>query len=196
MSPLASPGPAAGPGRLVGALLLTLVLLGGALAGCRAPVRPDGGRGLLPVGAVAPDLAAVDQTGRRWRLRDERGRWVVVYFYPKDATPGCTREACAFRDVWDRYRAAGVQVFGVSLDSTDSHRRFAAAERLPFPLLSDARGAWVAAFGVPVTLGMASRVTFVLGPDGRVAHVYPKVDPGVHAAQVLTDVARLRRAAD
>lgn len=162
-------------------------------AGCGARMRSDGGRGLLPVGAPAPQVSALDQEGRRHSLADQRGRLVVVYFYPKDDTPGCTKEACAFRDVWDRFQAAGIAVFGVSSDSQASHERFARKHRLPFPLLVDADHTWAAAFGVPVRLGLTSRVTFLLGRDGRVAKLYRDVDPGVHAAQILTDAAALPR---
>jgi peroxiredoxin Q/BCP len=168
------------------ALLLSLFA-----GGCGAAVRPDGGRGLLPVGSSAPDLSARDQDGRLHSLLDERGRLVVVYFYPKDQTPGCTKEACAFRDAWDRLRGEGIEVFGVSEDSGASHVRFAQKYRLPFPLLVDSEHAWVQAFGVPVHLGMASRVSFLLDRDGRVAKVYPDVDPGVHASQILADAAAL-----
>jgi len=161
------------------------------LLGCGAAVRPDGGHGLLPAGSPAPDVSAPDQLGHVHRLAEERGRPVVVYFYPRDATPGCTREACAFRDSWDRYRHAGIDVFGVSTQDVASHARFAQEKHLPFPLLADPSGTWVAAFGVPVRLGMAARVSFLIGRDGRVAKVYPEVDPGVHAGQILADAAGL-----
>jgi peroxiredoxin Q/BCP len=165
------------------------------LIGCGATVRPDGGSGLLPVGATAPDVFAADQHGAIQRLSDQRGRAVVVYFYPKDGTPGCTQEACAFRDAWDRFKQANVQVFGVSADSRESHESFANQHRLPFPILVDTEQTWAKAFGVPVKLGMASRVTFLIDPDGKVAKVYPDVDPGVHADEVLKDAAQLTGAA-
>ena len=166
-----------------------LPLLAGA---CGAPQRPDGGRGLLPVGSPAPEVSAPDQDGRLHRLRDDRGQVVVVYFYPKDSTPGCTREACAFRDAWDRLSRGGVVVFGVSTDDQASHARFAREHRLPFPLLADTDRTWVTAFGVPVRLGMASRVSFLFDKEGRVAKVYPDVDPAVHASRILADAATLR----
>ncbi len=159
--------------------------------GCGATARPDGGKGPLPVGSPSPDVSGVDQTGAAVSLRALRGKPVVVYFYPKDATPGCTREACAFRDAWDRYQKAGVQVLGVSTDDAESHATFAAEHKLPFPLVADTDQAWVRGFGVPTTLGIASRVTFLLGRDGAVARVYDSVDPGVHADQVLADAAGL-----
>jgi len=166
-------------------------LVGGGLLGCGAATRPDGGEGPLPVGAPVPDLSAKDQNGIVRRLADERGHAVVVYFYPKDATPGCTKEACAFRDAWDQFSKAGVQVLGVSTDNEASHAEFAKEHKLPFPLLADPDKAWTKAFGVSTKLGMASRVSFLVDSSGKVAKVYPDVDPGVHASEVLKDAAAL-----
>ncbi|XXY51472.1 peroxiredoxin [Sorangium sp. So ce269] len=165
------------------------------LLACGAAERPDGGQGLLPVGAPAPDVFAADQHGAIQRLSDQRGRAVVVYFYPKDGTPGCTEEACAFRDAWDRFKQANVQVFGVSADTRESHEAFATEHRLPFPILVDTDHTWSTAFGVPMRLGTTARVTFLIDPDGKVAKVYPDVDPGVHADDVLKDAAQLTGAA-
>lgn len=157
-----------------------------------ACARTQGGQGgMLQAGMSAPELSAVDQNGKTQSLAAERGKPVVVYFYPKDATPGCTKEACAFRDVWKKYESAGVQVFGVSADDQASHARFAAEHQLPFPLLADPDRKWIDAFGVSTTMGMASRVSFLIGPEGRIAKVYPSVDPGVHAEQVLGDAREL-----
>jgi peroxiredoxin Q/BCP len=160
-------------------------------AGCSPPKRPDGGSGLLPAGALAPDLVGVDQSGKKHRLRDTEGNPTVVYFYPKDGTPGCTTEACAFRDVWQKFDEAGVRLFGVSRDSQQSHAEFAQEHKLTFPLIADEDGRWATAFGVGTTFGMDSRVSFLLGPDGKVAKVYPDVDPGLHAAEVLADAKAL-----
>jgi peroxiredoxin Q/BCP len=157
------------------------------LAGCGATRRPDGGEGLLPIGTDAPNLAAVDQHGKEHRLADEKGHPVIVYFYPKDGTPGCTKEACAFRDAWDKFKTANVQVFGVSTDDAKSHEEFSKEQSLPFPILADSNSDWVRAFGVPVRLGMASRVSFLIDANGKVAKVYPNVDPGIHADEVLKD---------
>lgn len=162
------------------------------LAGCGATARPDGGEGLLPIGTDAPNLSAIDQHGKEHRLADEKGHPVIVYFYPKDGTPGCTKEACAFRDAWDKFKAANVQIFGVSTDDAKSHEEFAKEEKLPFPILADPNSEWVRAFGVPTRLGMASRVSFLLDPNGKVAKVYPNVDPGIHADEVLKDAAALK----
>jgi peroxiredoxin Q/BCP len=137
------------------------------------------------VGAIAPDVLGKDVDGKITRLSDRRGHPSVVYFYPKDGTPGCTKEACAFRDAWKRYEAAGVTVFGVSRDSESSHASFAREHKLPFPLVADTDGAVAAAYGVGGFLGMSSRVTFLVGQDGKIRRVWPDVDPAVHADQVL-----------
>ncbi len=113
----------------------------------------------------------------------------VVYFYPKDATPGCTKEACAFRDVWSEYERQNVRVIGVSNDDVDSHRSFATEHRLPFPLVADADGEWARTFGVPQFAGFYSRVSFLVGQDGRVLRTYRDVDPGLHAREILQDAA-------
>lgn len=162
-----------------------------ALVGCGATSRPDGGSGLLSGGSPAPDLSAPDQTGKVRRIADERGHPLVVYFYPKDGTPGCTKEACAFRDTWDRFRQAGVQIYGVSADDQKSHEQFAKEQRLPFPIVADPSHSWSAAFGVPTKMGMDMRVSFLIDPSGKVAKAYPNVDPGVHADEVLKDAAAL-----
>ena len=161
------------------------------LAGCGASSRPDGGSGLLPVGTAAPELSAVDQNGKAHKLSEQRGHAVIVSFYPKDATPGCTKEACAFRDAWDRFQKAGVQIYGVSSDDQKSHEAFAKEQKLPFPILADPDHAWSKAFGVPTRLGMTSRVSFLLDGTGKVAKVYSEVDPALHADQVLKDAAAL-----
>ena len=162
-----------------------------AVASCSTPQRPDGGKGLLPEGATVPALSGWDQSGALQSVLGERGHALVVYFYPKDGTPGCTAEACAFRDTWQRFEAAHVKVFGVSADDQRSHAAFAREHRLTFPLISDPSHVWSKAYGVSSTLGYDARVTFLVGPDGRVAKVYPNVDPGIHADQVLADAAAL-----
>lgn len=155
------------------------------LAGCGEVKRPDGGEGLLPVGAPAPDLEGKTRDGKTLRLSTATDKVKVVYFYPKDDTPGCTKEACAFRDSFAKYEQAGIVVFGVSKDSQESHEAFAKKHELPFYLTADETGAIVKAYGVGTTLGMPSRVTFVVGRDGKIAKVFPNVDPAVHADEVL-----------
>ena len=173
------------------------VLLLSALAACGAQQRPDGGKGVLEVGASAPELEGVDVSGKRFRLSDSRAagtaKPAVVYFYPKDGTPGCTKEACAFRDAWKRFSERGVVVFGVSRDSEASHAKFLKEHELPFPLVADEEGKVQAAYGVPSQLGMAARVTFLVDQTGRIAKVWPDVDPGVHADDVLKAIEELER---
>ena len=173
-----------------------VLLVGWSLsAGCARVVRPDGGTGLLPVGSEAPDLAGTTREGNALRLSAVRGQPAVVYFYPKDETPGCTKEACAFRDAFAQYTAKHVTIFGVSGDSEESHREFREKHQLPFPLVADEDGNVARAYGVSSTFGMASRVTFLVGSNGRVVRVWPDVDPGVHAEQVLAAVGETERAA-
>lgn len=153
--------------------------------------RPDGGDGVLAAGSVAPDFAATDGAGKAVHLADTRGAPSVVYFYPKDETPGCTKEACAFRDAWNELAAAKVTVFGVSRDSAESHTLFREKFKLPFPLAADPEGAISRAYGVRSILGMNERVTFLVAADGRIAKVYPNVDPAVHVTELLADVRKL-----
>lgn len=165
--------------------------LGALQLACGAVQRPDGGTGLLTIGAAAPDLTGVTREGNRVSLSSVRGHPAVVYFYPKDETPGCTREACAFRDAFDQYVARAVTIFGVSQDSAESHRAFSEHQKLPFPLVADADGSAARAYGVPSHFGFTSRMTFLVDPNGRIARVWPDVDPGVHAQEVLAAVAGL-----
>lgn len=143
----------------------------------------------LRVGDPAPDFELPSQTGEVVRLSDFRGkRHVVLFFYPKDATPGCTAESCSFRDQYDLFREAGAEVLGVSSDSAESHRRFAAKYRLPFPLLVDEGGRLRKLYGVSATLGLLpGRVTFVIDPKGIVQHVFSsQLSPRRHVEEALT----------
>jgi peroxiredoxin Q/BCP len=158
---------------------------------CGAVQRPDGGTGLLAIGAAAPDLTGVAREGKPVSLSSVRGHPAVVYFYPKDETPGCTREACAFRDAFDQYAARQVTIFGVSQDSAESHRAFSEHQKLPFPLVADEDGSAARAYGVPSHFGFTSRMTFLIDATGHVARVWPDVDPGVHASEVLAAIAGL-----
>lgn len=154
------------------------------LAGCgggQAQQRPT----LVEVHSRAPDFAAPDQHGEIVRMSELRGKPVVLYFYPKDGTPGCTEEACAFRDAWERLRQANAQVVGVSTDTVQSHRRFARKHDLCFPLLADPQAHILDRYGVPRALGMAQRVTFIIDRNGYVRRVFRDVDPAVHVEQVL-----------
>src|SRR5262249_20636574 len=127
--------------------ILLVVVAATAFACSTSPRRPDGQVGLLPVGAPAPEVIAADASGGGTRLSSLRGRAVVVYFYPADGTPGCRKEACAFRDAWTKLQAAHVAVIGVSSQSRDSHVAFEREEHLPFPLAADESGAVQRAYG-------------------------------------------------
>lgn len=171
--------------------LLSLVLV--LCVACGAVVRPDGGHGLLPVGVVAPEVIGEAANGTADRLTAHRGHPAIVYFYPKDGTPGCTKEACAFRDAFARYQRLQVAIFGVSGDSSEVHAEFRQSHGLPFSLVADQSGTIAKAYGVSSPLGMSARVTFLIDAHGRVAHVWPEVDPAVHANEVLAAIAALAR---
>ena len=146
------------------------------------------------VGSPAPEFELADQTGQLHSLEDYRDQWVVLYFYPKDETPGCTTEACEFRDNIFAFRELNAQVLGVSLDDVESHKAFADNHELPFPLLADIDGDTSSAYGVKTRMfGMtvAKRQTFIIGPDGNIAKHYETVNPAEHSAQVLTDLKEL-----
>ena len=139
-------------------------------------------------GQAAPDFTAPRTGGGEFRLSDLRGKSaVVLYFYPKDETPGCTAEACAFRDSYEIFVDAGAEVVGVSGDSVDSHERFAEHHELPFILISDKGGALRRQYGVKATLGVwPGRVTFVIDKDGMVRHVFASQTDAVrHVAEAL-----------
>lgn len=165
-----------------------------ALAPACGPKRPDGaGPSRLEPITVAPGFSAPDETGRLRSLAEFRGRPVVLYFYPKDGTPGCTREACAFRDEWQRLSATGAQVLGVSLDSVESHAAFKQQHALPFPLLSDTDGRVLEAYGVTRNAkGYASRTTFIIDAEGIIRRIFPEVDPAVHVQEVLGVLASMK----
>jgi peroxiredoxin Q/BCP len=139
---------------------------------------------LLAVGADVPDVSAVAQDGKTVKLRELKGKPVVVYFYPKDDTPGCTIEAKGIRDQYAELNSRAV-VLGVSTDTSESHKAFADKYNLPFRLLDDSSHALVTAFGVPVSSGHAKRVTFVIDAAGKVRKVFPNVNPDGHAAELL-----------
>jgi thioredoxin-dependent peroxiredoxin len=143
-------------------------------------------------GQSLPDVTFLNEDGERVSAGDLGGRRTVLYFYPKDDTPGCTKEACAFRDRMADYGEAGIQVYGVSLDSPESHRRFREKHNLNFPLLTDEGGRAADALGVLREHGKsANRVTFLLDPDGKVARIYPEVSPETHADEILQDAASI-----
>ena len=143
-------------------------------------------------GQQLPDVEFVTESGERFSAGDLEGEKTVLYFYPKDDTPGCTKEACAFRDRMADYERADIRVYGVSLDSPESHRRFREKYNLNFALLTDEGGRAAEALGVlRENRKRANRVTFLLDPDGRIARVYPEVSPETHADEILQDAASL-----
>jgi len=146
----------------------------------------------LKEGDLAPDFEALTQKGQSIKLSDFQGQNVVLYFYPRDNTPGCTKEACAFRDHVAELKRKKTIVLGVSIDSAQSHARFAEKYRLPFPLLADVDRKIVSAYGVwgdKSFMGMkfkgTHRVTFLIGPDGRIRKIWPRVKPAEHPAEVI-----------
>jgi peroxiredoxin Q/BCP len=146
----------------------------------------------LNEGDPAPDFNALTSEGKTVSLADFKGRNVVLYFYPRDDTPGCTKEACAFRDEFEEVRKKNAVVLGVSTDSVKSHSKFVQKYRLPFTLLADPDKQIVSAYGVwgeKQFMGMkfkgTHRVTFLIGPDGRIRKIWPKVKPAQHAQEVL-----------
>lgn len=149
---------------------------------------------IMAEGDAAPTFRAVTHDGTAVASDGlARSRVLVVYFYPRDETPGCTAEACAFRDAFSAYREAGADIIGVSTDGADAHRGFATHHSLPFGLVADTDGRLAQAFGLPVTAGgYAPRTTFVIGRNGRVARVFPAVQVTGHSEQVLAAVRAAR----
>ena len=152
---------------------------------------------MLKVGDKAPNFAAKDDSGKTIKLSDFKGRKVVLYFYPKDDTPGCTREACNFRDGIAALKKAGATVLGVSADSVESHAKFRDKFDLNFPLLADTEKAIVNAYDVWKEKSMygkkymgIERTTFVIDGDGRISHIFPKVKVDAHYEEVLDALNR------
>jgi peroxiredoxin Q/BCP len=151
-----------------------------------------GGKSAVEAGQKAPDFTLPDANGKPVRLADFRGkRAVVLYFYPKDDTPGCTAEACSFRDAYEDFQEAGAEVIGVSSDSQASHEKFAKRHHLPFTLLSDAQGNLRKKYGVPATFGLLpGRVTFVIDRQGVVRHVFnSQLQATRHVKEALAAIA-------
>jgi peroxiredoxin Q/BCP len=149
----------------------------------------------LKEGDVAPDFSAMASGGERISLADLKGKNVVLYFYPKDDTPGCTKEACAFRDEFAEFKKRGAVVLGVSVDSMKSHDKFVKKYKLPFTLLADEDKKIVRTYGVWGQKSMFGikfmgihRVTFLIGPDGRIKKIWPSVKPAEHVEEVLAEL--------
>ena len=150
----------------------------------------------LNVGDPAPEFSLPDAKGQVYSLKDLKGRRVVLYFYPRDNTPGCTKEACNFRDFYGEFQGKEVVVLGVSTDDAKSHEKFATKLELPFPLLIDEGGNVAAtydSYGLKKFMGKEymgiSRKTFVIGPDGTIEKIYTKVKPENHAEEILATLA-------
>jgi peroxiredoxin Q/BCP len=149
----------------------------------------------LSEGDPAPKFTAPTNGGGTVSLSDFKGKHVILYFYPKDDTPGCTKEACGFRDQWAAFKRKGAVVLGVSVDPVKAHDKFVAKFDLPFPLLADTDKKIVEGYGVwgeKTFMGRkylgTNRVTFLIGPDGRIKKIWPKVKPEEHAAEVLAEL--------
>jgi peroxiredoxin Q/BCP len=167
------------------AALATVLLLSTAARAAEPPA----------VGALAPAFRLQDQTGKWHTLADYKGKWVVLYFYPKDSTPGCTTQACEFRDNIFAYRELNTAILGVSVDDVESHKAFSEENSLPFPILADVDKKVATSYGTLTKyLGIAElarRDTFIVDPQGRVAKHYVKVQPKGHSEVVLGDLKQL-----
>lgn len=150
---------------------------------------------MLEAGMIAPDFALLDSEGREHKLSDYFGKKIVLYFYPKDNTPGCTRQACAFASAYDEFRRRDIVVIGISRDSVASHKRFSEKYNLPFILLSDPDLAAIQSYGVwqekklygKTSFGVV-RTTFIIDEDGKISAVMPKVKPDTNAGEILDNL--------
>jgi thioredoxin-dependent peroxiredoxin len=174
------------------ALRLTRSLALAALLGSAAAAQA----GSPAVGDVAPAFRLQDQNGKWHTLDEYRGQWVVLYFYPKDQTPGCTTQACELRDNIFAFRHIGAAILGVSVDDVASHKEFADKHSLPFPILADSGKQTTRDYGVLTrymgVLELAQRDTFIIDPQGRVAQHWAKVDPKGHSERVLAELRSLQ----
>ncbi|MDQ3098216.1 MAG: thioredoxin-dependent thiol peroxidase [bacterium] len=155
---------------------------------------------MITLNSPAPNFNLKDQDNTEHTLSDYKGKWVIIYFYPKDDTPGCTTEACSFRDGFKDLHAKNVQIFGISKDTVSSHKKFAEKFQLNFPLLSDPTKETMRAYGA---LGLKKfmgkeyegvlRNTYLINPEGNIAKIYPNVTPKDHALEILKDMVTLEK---
>ncbi|MFA6301259.1 MAG: peroxiredoxin [Candidatus Paceibacterota bacterium] len=145
---------------------------------------------MLKIKTPAPDFTLPDQNGKEHSLTEYRGDFVLVYFYPKDDTPGCTKEACVIRDMYNDFQVNNVKVFGISADSVESHKKFAEKYQLPFILLSDPEKKVIKMYEANSPLS-SKRISYLVGPDGNIEKTYPEVDPTYHGIEILKDVQSL-----
>lgn len=150
---------------------------------------------MLTINSKAVDFSLPDQEGKVRKLSDYAGSWIVLYFYPKDETPGCTKEACNFRDSYQTLEKMGVAILGVSKDSLPSHKKFAAKHNLNFPILSDPEkkiiqkyGAWQTKKFFGKEFAQTARMTYLIDPAGTIKKIYEKVNPLVHAGEIIKDI--------
>ena len=147
------------------------------------------------VGSDAPSFNLQDQNGDWHKLEDYQGQWLAIYFYPKDDTPGCTKEACNFRDNIYAFKAIDAAVVGISVDDVESHKKFSDKYKLPFTILADENNETTKAYGVLkdyMLIKLASRQSFLIDPEGKIAKHYEKVDPDTHTDEVLADIKALK----
>ncbi|HET6891892.1 MAG TPA: peroxiredoxin [Pyrinomonadaceae bacterium] len=171
---------------LLGALLLIGIVVSGAKAMADAPT----------VGSVAPEFILTTNEGKQASLKDYRGKWVVLYFYPKDFTSGCTLQARNFQRDLAKYEAINAVILGVSVDTAESHKQFCAKEGLNFKLLSDTDAKVSEAYGSVMEYNgakLSARNTFIIGPDGKVAQVFMKAKPATNSEEVLAALAELQK---
>lgn len=149
----------------------------------------------LKVGQAAPDFNLPNTKGEMMNLAQFKGQWLVLYFYPKDDTPGCTKEACQFRDDMHKLEQLGTKVVGISVDDRQSHAEFSQKYALPFPLLSDTDGAVAARYQALTTLGpikVAKRYTYLIDPQGQLAQIYLSVNTSKHSQKIIDDLTKLQ----
>jgi peroxiredoxin Q/BCP len=149
----------------------------------------------LKVGDDAPTFSLPDSLGNQVSLNDYKSKWVVLYFYPKDDTPGCTTEACHFRDDFKLLESLGAKVIGISIDDSFSHKKFAEKYNLPFPLLSDASGEVADRYGALnnfLVIKLAKRYTFLINPQGKIAKIYLSVDTSKHSQEIIEDLKKFK----
>jgi peroxiredoxin Q/BCP len=150
---------------------------------------------ILKIGEDAPTFMLPDSQGNQVSLNDYKGKWAVLYFYPKDDTPGCTKEACQFRDDFKNLEALGAKVIGISIDDSFSHQKFAEKYNLPFPLLSDASGEVADRYGALnnfLVIKLAKRYTYLINPQGKIAKIYLSVDTSKHSQEIIDDLKKLK----
>lgn len=146
---------------------------------------------MLDINTLAPDFSLPDETGELHSLEEYRGSWVLLYFYPKDDTPGCTKEACSLRDHALEYEQNDLLVIGISKDTGESHQKFISKYKLPFTLLSDESSKVINMYGAKGPIG-TKRISYLIDPEGMIEKIYLKVEPEKHAEQVLKDLESLR----